>query len=146
MQHLALRPNTRCHRLWLEVWHDMSLVKTMEKQNKTKQKKSPQQCNKLCRRCIPAFSKPTWNVMLIPNPHAGFPHRTHHSVTHRQSAGQMSRHGPTHASVEDPQSDKCRHKLVNSADRSESIYIPHMQVDVPQTASPHPHPPRLFGL
>lgn len=46
MQHLALRPNTCCHRLWLEVKHDMSVVK---------RKKKNTIGNMLCRRCIPAF-------------------------------------------------------------------------------------------
>lgn len=62
----------------VEVTHDMSVVKRKRKRKKTKTQHNKQQA---LQEVHPSISKLTWNVMLIPNPHAGFPHRTHQSVT-----------------------------------------------------------------
>lgn len=68
MQHLALRPNTCCHRLWLEVKHDMSVVKRKKKKNNRQH---------ALQEVHSSISRLTWNVMLFQNPHVGFPHKTH---------------------------------------------------------------------
>lgn len=122
--------------------------KNQKQKTKTKKPHNKQQALQEVHPCIP---KLTWNVMLIPNPHAGFPHRVHRSVIlERVSRTGKQTDGGRHTPAGSTTSQTNGHVDLSTARIGKALFIsPHMQVDVPQTASTPPAPPHhpgLFGL
>lgn len=122
IQHLALRPNTCCY-VTACGWKCSTTCHSWEKEPPPPQKKT------------------TWDVMLIPNPQAGLPHRTHQSAT--LQVWTVRRTGKqTRADTCQPRGPTVRQMQTYTCQQRESIYIIHTGRRAANSIAP-PSPPRF---